>query len=335
MARRKAYTKVEKHDRKQGVGKGNGDKVYLGFQCLNHECDHFIFIEKDELGEEFNIVCPKCSFEFEEDGATKFYDFDVIDYSSGEDEIVESGDFLIYHYDYINNAKEFKYCIVCNSLQPVENFDNHASRKSGRQGECKLCKFNYNNIKNQTRIIDQHREAAQKRRLYLDITGIEKIDSSAIYAKYGYKCFNCPTDLSDPDSKKHLDHTLPAYYLWPLTNDNATLLCSRCNGEKTNKWPNAFYKDSKLRELSAITGFDYNLLNGEPQYNPVALEELKKEDVVNTLLSKYAAYMDEIIKVRNRILKDTGFDFFQSSSAIAEAWIKRADKRFTELVRED
>lgn len=325
MSRRDAYTRVEKIERKQSVGKGKGDKVYLGFQCLNHECEHFMLIEKDSIDYEFQIVCPRCSYELTHDGSTKFFDYNLIDQSLGKDEIIESGDFLIYHFDYINFAKKFKYCIICNTMQPLENFDNHATRKSGKQGECKLCKFNYNAIKNQTRISDQHREAAQKRRLYLDITGTEKINSIAIYNKYQYKCFNCQIDLSHQDSKKHLDHTLPAYYLWPLTSDNATLLCSDCNGKKTNKWPNIFYNDTKLKTLSTITGFNYNLLKNGPQYNPIAIKELEKEDVVNALLSKYAAYMDEIIKVRNRILKDTNFDFFKSSSIIAEAWIKRAD----------
>lgn len=326
MARRSAYTKVEKIDRKQGVGKGKGDKVYLGFQCLNHECEHFMLIEKDSIDDEFQLVCPSCSYEFSHDGSTKFYDYNLIDQSSGKDEIIESGDFLIYHFDYINNAKEFKYCIICNTMQPLENFDNHASRKSGRQGECRLCKLNYNAIKNQTRITDQHREAAQKRRLYLDITGTEKINSNEIYKKYDFKCFNCDTDLSQPDSKKHLDHTLPAYYLWPLTTANATLLCGKCNGEKTNKWPNKFYTDNKLRRLQTITGFEYELLNGEPKYNPLALKELNKKEVVDELLIKYAAYLDEIIKVRNRILKDTDFDFFTNATNISEVWINKANE---------
>jgi len=43
-------------------------------------------------------------------------------------------------------------------------------------------------------------------------------------------------------------------------------------------------------------------------------------------LEKYAAYMDEVIKLRNRILKDTGYDFFSVSKTISDAYVRRANE---------
>jgi hypothetical protein len=77
-------------------------------------------------------------------------------------------------------AKGYKYCIICGTLKPLELFDKHAARKTGRQGECNLCKQLYNSMKNQTRIADPHREASQKRRLYTELTNSPRIDIGAI-----------------------------------------------------------------------------------------------------------------------------------------------------------
>ena len=241
---------------------------------------------------------------------------------------VAKGSFTIYHEDYIAEAKEYKYCIVCNTLKPLEFFDNHNRRNSGRQGECKLCKKGYNDIKNGTRLTDQHREAAQKRRLLLDVAGSPKISSGEIEARYGYRCFCCGKDLGGVLDKreKPLDHTLPVYYLWPLSTENATLLCHACNGRKSGAWPSKFYNDSQLRRLSVLTGFDYDLLAGEPRYNPDALVQLHDPEKVDALLIKYAAYMDEVMKLRNRILRDTGFDFFAVSRTISGRYVREADQ---------
>lgn len=329
MPRRQSYSKVNKQNQiRADHVKGMSDVVFKGFQCLNPECTHFIFIREDDLDENFSITCPICGYVHESGGETKFYDYSMdVQNENGETETVSTGEFTIYHEDYIAEAKQYKYCIVCNTIKPLDFFDNHSARKSGRQGECRLCKKAYNDIKNGTRLTDQHREAAQKRRLLLDISGNPKIDSKEIERRYGRKCFNCGKDLSSVTDKKEkpLDHTLPVYYLWPLSTENATLLCRDCNGSKSGSWPSLFYSDSKLRKLSILTGFDYNLLAGEPQYNPDAMEALHDPEKVDALLSKYASYMDEIIKLRNRILVDTGFDFFSVSQSISDVYIRRAD----------
>lgn len=326
MVRRSPYTKVKKINQiRADHVKGMGDVVFKVFQCLNPKCHEIIFVKNDDVLESFEIKCPKCNFIHKSGDSSKFYDYELE--NTKEKKIIEKGEFLILHDDYISEAPEFKYCIVCNVLKPLNLFDNHSARVSGKQGECRLCKKCYNSIKNQTRITDQHRESAQKRRLYIDIIGGKKINSKKIFEKFGYKCFKCGKDLSNVKSEKErpLDHTLPALYLWALDNDNATLLCQKHNNEKHGKWASKYYTLSELKRLSAITGFDFKILSGEPTYNPKAIKKLQNASVVEHLLAKYSAYMNEIIYLRNRIFRDTGFDFFKSSNKISKKWLEKAD----------
>jgi hypothetical protein len=332
MGRRKAYTEVRKENqiRAEHV-KGMGDVVFKGFQCLNPQCTQFIFVRKEDISEFFEIPCPSCGFLHKYGDESRFYDYKLVDLR--DESVIREGTFAILHDDYVEEAGEFKYCIICNTLKPLELFDRHSPRKSKRQGECRLCKAVYNDLKNPTRTPDQHREAAQKRRLYVELTGGAKIDSKLIYQRFGYRCFKCNADLSDDVLQSpirrvgNLDHTLPAKYLWPLTSDNATLLCSRHNGEKAEKWPREFYSDEELKRLVGKTGIAYDLLAGSPVYNPDALGKLREAAFVDTLLAKYAAYMDEMILVRNRILRATDFDMFAVSETLSGTWIEEADRR--------
>ncbi|MHB8817147.1 MAG: hypothetical protein ACYDAE_28315 [Steroidobacteraceae bacterium] len=60
-----------------------------------------------------------------------------------------------------------------------------------------------------------------------------------------------------------------------------------------------------------------------------AYTEARKEKIraENALLAKYAAYMDEMIPVRNRILRATDFDMFAASETLSGTWIEEADRR--------
>lgn len=324
MARRTPYTKVLKENQiREDHVKGMGDELYKGFQCLNSSCKNFLFVRNDEIHEEFVIECPKCHFILKSGGETKFYDYKLK--HTVENRIIEEGEFTILHDDYINESQEYKYCIVCNTLKPTFLFDS--ARVSGRQGECRLCKAVYNSIKNQSRITDQHREAAQKRRMYLDLSGQHKIDSEVIHERFNFKCFKCGKDLSNVESAKErpLDHTLPIYYLFPLDSQNTTLLCHDHNGKKSGKWPSEYYTTEELKKLSIITGIDFDILRGKPFYNPEAIENLKNSEIVDALLTKYSAYIDEIIKLRNRLVKEISFDFFKYSKIISQVHIDRAN----------
>mgnify|MGYP002656012454 CR=1 FL=1 len=327
MSRRKAYSKLKKKNRVTSkFADGKGDKSFRGFQCLNSNCDEFIYVLTEDITEDFEIKCPNCGFKHYLGGETVFFDYQMIVEKDDGEEVISEGPFTVRHEEYLSEALEYKYCVICKTLKPMNFFDNHNSRKTKRQSECRLCKKIYNSIKNGTRLTDQHREAAQKRRLYIDISGNEKIDSDEIYQRFKNKCFNCNKDLSNVETKldKPLDHTLPVYYLWPLNTQNATLLCRECNGKKSGSWPSKFYTNEKLKELSILTGIEYNLLSGEPKYNPDAVKFLEIPQNVDQLLVKYSAYIYEIIKLRNRILRDLNKDIF-SGTSISEKWIEKAD----------
>ena len=335
MPRRSPYTRVVKTNqiRAEHVS-GMGDVIFKGFQCLNSECLEFIFVRKDEIGDDFEIICPSCEIVMLSGDETRFYEYKLED--KRDNSIIEKGTFAILHDDYIEEAQEYKYCIICNTIKPLNFFDRHSARKSKRQGECKLCKRVYNSIKNKTRLTDQHREAAQKRRMYLDLSGSAKIESEEIYKRFNYCCFKCKKDLRNVEVKERpLDHTLPAVFLWPLTTENATLLCRVHNGEKSGKWPSEYYSDGELKKLTVLTGVQYEILSGLPHYNPEAIERLKTPKQVDNLLKKYAAYMQEIIKLRNRILEYENFDFFKHSTTISSAWVRQADQEYQRVIHQE
>jgi hypothetical protein len=105
-------------------------------------------------------------------------------------------------------------------------------------------------------------------------------------------------------------------------------LCREHNSEKSGKWPSAYYSDTELKALAIFTGVEYETLAGSPHYNPEAIQRLKTAEQVDQLLTKYAAYMLEIIKLRNRILAHVGFDFFEFSKTISPAWVRQANQEY-------
>lgn len=327
MPRRKTYSNLNKLGQYRPTHV-DGQTLYKVFQCLNPDCTEMITVKKDEIDEDYSIKCPKCGYEIYSGGEQHLFDFSMdVNDDFGHSSSVQEGEFVVSHDEYIENAPLYKYCLLCNSLKPIEYFHKHAVLKSGRQGECIVCKTNYNAVKNGTRTPDQHFESSQKRRLLIEIAGSVRVSRKAIEQKYGHKCFNCGVDLSNTmtNKEKPIDHTLPVYYLWPATTDSGTLLCRTCNGNKTGKWPSEFYSDKKLHELAVHTGFDYHLLAGKPCYNPVALQRLQVPTDVDKLLSKNAGHMDEVCKLRNRLLTDTGIDFFKYATTLSETWVTYAN----------
>ena len=223
MARRAPYTKVEKDGQQRPPHvRGMGDVVFKGFQCLNGDCQEFIPVREDEIAVDFEIVCPACGFFHEAGGETKFFDYRLVHRQEGR--VIEEGEFVILHDDYIGDAQRLKYCLLCYARKPLDHFDIHNSRHSGRQGECRLCKTIYNGIKNQSRVTDQHREAAERRRFYKRLAGeTGRIDSEFIFEKFDGLCFRCGCELhytAIGQKNFNLDHTLPARLLWPLSTDN-------------------------------------------------------------------------------------------------------------------
>lgn len=320
MTRRARYTKVQKlgQQRPEHV-KGMGDVLFKHFQCLASTCKTFQTVKLSDIGDPFAITCPTCGFKLETGGQTKFFDYTL--YHETDKKVVEVGGFVVLHDDYVQEAKLHKYCLICYTLKPVELFSQHRARVSGYQGECQSCKTIYNGIKNQTRITDQHREAAQRRRLYTQLANDgSKILSRPVFDKFGGKCFNCEKALNFRIKGKRefdLDHTLPVSLLWPMRTENATLLCCACNNEKHGLWPSLFYKEKeKLRRLSLLTGYPFELLDGGPKINQDAVDSILLD--VDNFLEAWIPYPRDINKVRRLILDLTGKDIFDHARNVPQ-----------------
>ncbi|MEV8135892.1 hypothetical protein [Microbacterium aurantiacum] len=323
MPRRPAYTELKKTNRvTPAVGPGLGDVAFKGFQCPTVGCTNWLFVRSSELMGEYSFSCPFCRATYGSGDSVKLFDYDLVETVTGNQ--VQTGEFDILIDEYVRNADEFKYCILCFKLKSLNAFSAHSRRKTGRQGECRQCKTPYNSIKNQTRLQDQHREASQKRRLLVDLGGTTHFNSQKVRDRFGDRCFKCGKDVST-DGAAQFDHTLPIRFLWPMTTDNATLLCAEHNGQKGAIWPGEFYSDPELRRLALLTGLDFDLLSGPPRINPDALELLRDGTFVDSLFEKYAHYVPDLIKIRNRVLSIAAVDFFASSSNISITWIRQAD----------
>ena len=319
MPRRKPYTRVRKggQERPRHV-QGMGDVVFRAFQCLNGACQEFLVIRDDEVGENFEITCPACAFTHRAGDDTKLFDYSLV--LLPNEDTIETGEFTVLHDEYVADAQRLKYCLLCYALKPLDQFDRHGTRQSGRQGECRSCKTVYNGIKNQSRTTDQHRESAAKRRLYRLLAEDEhRLDSKEVFDKFGGTCFKCGKSLDYTPTKRsafNLDHTLPVRLLWPLTTQNATLLCAQCNNEKHDRWPSEVYDAAQLKRLARLTGYEHALLVGGPQLNQAAVEKIVSN--ADAFIESWIPYPNEIKRLREMIRDYSQIDIFDGASHVPE-----------------
>ena len=326
MPRRKPYTRVTKVGQVRPAHvRGMGDVVFKVFQCVSGTCQEFVVVREDNVGSYFEIICPRCGFAHQTGGKTKLFDYALVHESEGT---IEEGEFTVLHDSYIREAGRFKYCLYCYALRPLEHFDRHNSRKSGRQGECSSCKAIYNGIKNQSRTTDQHREASAKRRLYGLLAGDgDRIDSKAVFDKFEGTCFKCNRRLQYPAAKGNafnLDHTLPVRLLWPLETRNATLLCATCNNEKHGLWPSEVYSKAELRRLARLTSYEYGLLAGEPRINESAIGKIVSDP--DRFIEDWIRYPNEIMKLRRLIQDYAQLDIFEGASHVPDSLLEGEER---------
>lgn len=315
MARRKPYTKVEKRNQLRPPRvKGKGDVVYRRFECMSPACTATLVALDDECTGNFSLKCPVCEYVHFSGGSLHLFDYMLMNTETGQ--AINEGPFSPTHDAYIDNAERVKYCLMCYTLQPLSNFDHHASRpNSQRQGECRMCKQLYNELKNESRLAEQHREAAENRRLLSALSGETAVASiEELLERFDHSCFNCSRPLKNAageDDMYHLDHTLPVSWLWPL-NHGPTVLCRDCNGRKSDRWPSEFYSDGKqLRELAARTGIPFSDLSGKPFFNPIAVTRLHEE--ADAIIERWIAYPQKLTALATRILAATGQDVFRDA----------------------
>ena len=310
MPRRPPYSRVKKHDQKRPKNvRGQGDEVYKHFQCLGPGCEAWFTVSRADTRDGFQLRCGACQHELKDGHTTTVYHYDLV--VNGD--VVAEGPFEVDHGQYVREALEYKYCIVCYAMKPLEAFGRHKRRKaSGRQGECTSCKTTYNGIKNGTRIPDQHREASQRRRILGLLSGTARIDRDAILEAFDHKCFNC--DVAITKDNEELDHTLPVRLLWPLTTENATLLCKPCNGQKSARWPSEFYDDSRLRRLVLMTSIPYEILSGRPIVNQEAVELIEKDP--DAFLAEWIHDPDELRLLSKMVKEIAGIDIFKNATNV-------------------
>ncbi len=320
MARRKAYTEVKKeNDIRPNRAVGQGDVVYRRFECMSPDCTTVLTVPETDCGEEFAIACLVCGYLHFDGGSVQLFDYHLLEKSTGRE--ISDGPFAPTHRVYVDRAERVKYCLYCCTMQPLENFGRHSARPaSERQGECKMCKDLYNTLKNETRLTEQHREAADTRRLLRELSGeTARIqDIAGLVDRFEHQCFNCGTELADHPGQGdgfYMDHTLPVSWLWPL-EFGPTILCQKCNGEKGDRWPKEFYRDPRvLRSLATRTGIAFELLAGNPTFYPRAIQEIK--DHPTSIIERWVKYPDKLKSLRTRILGATGDDVFAAADPTA------------------
>ena len=63
------------------------------------------------------------------------------------------------------------------------------------------------------------------------------------------QCFKCKTT-----NRPEIDHHMPLSLGYPLSRDNAVILCKSCNSSKGNKIPTDFYTEEEYNTLTDLLG---------------------------------------------------------------------------------
>jgi 5-methylcytosine-specific restriction endonuclease McrA len=304
---------VKKNQLRPDRVRGKGDVPFKRFECLNPVCEETLVVLEADCGSGFSITCPACDYLHFDGGSLHLFDYALVHRESGD--TINSGPFAPTHNAYLALAERVKYCVLCYTLQPLDSFDRHGSRVTGRQGECRMCKKLYNDLKNESRLTEQHREAAETRRLLTILSGETDIGAiDELLARFDYQCFNCLKPLKDSpggDDGYYIDHTLPVSWLWPL-DLGPTILCRQCNGRKSDHWPSEFYGEvGKLRALATRTGIPFDQLCGPPFFNPAAIKRLQAE--ADSIIERWVQHPAKLRALKIRIEAATGENVFRDA----------------------
>lgn len=126
-----------------------------------------------------------------------------------------------------------KQCYVCNTLQPIENFNKSSHSADGRTYECHTCAKNRRktlHYKSQNKANKSRRRARE-----INAEGFHTADDiKRIYHEQSGKCVYCKIDLNN---KFHLDHIIPLSKGGSNWATNLQCLCAPCNLHKHAKLP--------------------------------------------------------------------------------------------------
>lgn len=273
MARRKSIHQTDL-DRIEGI---RVHDVWVGFVCV--QCSQFnciqvgsSLLDSQATFESASWKCEECGYLHSKNSDLPFENWPQ---SYREHTSLPTQRFWIGFFRIATEhpSSYWKQCNACGRVLPFHAFSRH--RKWGaleRQMECRSCKGAINAILNPRRSRQQLHESAARRRVAdLLLEGENKpVDLHQLFQRFDSKCFKCSKPLSFSARRSwEVDHILPSKYLYPLSVDNAALLCAGCNNAKHGRWPSEFYTNNELINLSKLTGADLSLLaSAQPVVNP-------------------------------------------------------------------
>lgn len=167
----------------------------------------------------------------------------------------------------------WKQCGTCGRILPARDFSKHVGwGPLEKQMECRACKAVINADLNPKRTKEQLYESSIRRRTAeLLVQGENRQpDLKTLFERFEGKCFKTGKSLDYTNRKAWaVDHILPSRWLYPLTDENAALLSTEANNNKSDRWPSDFYTNDELIALAKITGGDLRLMaSKEPVINP-------------------------------------------------------------------
>lgn len=169
-----------------------------------------------------------------------------------------------------NATAYWKQCNVCGRILPFSAFSKHSANENtkwgplNRQMECRSCKGAINAVLNPKRTQQQLHEANVRRRvaeLFVESQNAP-VNIDDLFVRFDSRCFKTKKVLNKEERNTWaIDHILPSKYLYPLTTENAALLCTEANSNKRDMWPSKFYTNNQLIELARITGANLELIS--------------------------------------------------------------------------
>ena len=208
------------------------------------------------ITDDFAIECDACKFRHVAGETTLVYDYTLL--RSAQQHRNRERQAQILHDDYVDEAKGYKYCIIRSTLKPLELFDKHNARKTGRQRAVQSLQAAHNSIKKSDAPRGSASGSEPKSGGSIPNSPTARASTSArstrnLKANASSAGLNwTPTaKRGKGELQRKLHHTLPVKFLWTLTTDNATLLCKAHNAAKAEKWPGAYYEDAERVAFAA------------------------------------------------------------------------------------
>jgi 5-methylcytosine-specific restriction endonuclease McrA len=142
--------------------------------------------------------------------------------------------------------KTYNVMIGCNEYKPDKEFNKNYMI-------CKECEKVKKKLYNKSS--PEKLKLAQQRRLLkskLTNENWTKEDFQKCLEKFNHTCFNCGSTKEDGIKYLVADHNQPLSLGYPISHENAVLICNVCNGSKGSHTAQEFYSRDKLNKLKEM-----------------------------------------------------------------------------------